>query len=221
MGYLKQALKAQKGFTLVEMTVVIAIIAVLAALSLPAVTGLTTTSRGTSKTGDLKEVEQAVARYESTNPGSYPVSVVPSTPVTDANGDGFIDIHVTDFASSPGAGAVDATCKDTAVADALANCFGSVTFSSLVPEFIKSNPQHTTGTAANATATSTSTPDGNLQGDNDFSTVDLTIPDCDLAGRTCRFYIEESFDLATVLKVWNVSQNGAVYIFKENAVYGK
>jgi prepilin-type N-terminal cleavage/methylation domain-containing protein len=216
MGYLKQALKAQKGFTLVEMTVVIAIIAVLAALSLPAVTGLTTTSRGTSKIGDLKEVEQAMTRYESDNPGDFTGST-PTVDVTDADQNGTITILVpiTGVVTTGTTPTTDVTCAGTNTPDAIATCFGNIVFTSVIPDYLKSYPQHYADniTAGNNTGTGV--------GDDDITSADFTIPECDLAGNTCEFYLGNNEDLLAALDVWTVGTDNQVFIFKENAVYGQ
>ena len=90
--FMKRLLKGSEGFTLVEMTVVIAIIAMLAALTLPAVTGVTTDTRSTSKLADNKQVDTAVTRFETDNPGDFPITEATNTvdTVVDTDGDGII-----------------------------------------------------------------------------------------------------------------------------------
>ena len=226
MSFLKRTVKSAQGFTLVEMTVVIAIIAVLAALALPAVTGIATSTRGTSKIGDQKEVEQAVTRFEDANPGTFPSTATPSsaTVAVDGDGDGFIDIIVDSIAGDTASGVTpssDVTCEETSsLAAALAICFGEITFSDLVPDFLTSPPQHDGELIfASGGASSTS---GTGVADNDIATPELTIANCNLAGDTCRFYLTEyTEDLTAALQVWNVNSNNGVFSFKEDALYSK
>lgn len=231
MQLLKEMRRARGGFTLVEMTVVIAIIAVLAALTLPAVTGITTETRTTSKTGDLKEVDQSAVRFESENPGTFPTaSVVPATTVSDSDGsnDGIIKIAVmtTSGTNDPVADLSDedVVCDGGGTLQAAIDvCFGPIDFATdLVPTFLKVAPQHSSGTAADVTAGTGSNPNGVSDG---VSTVaDLIIPNCNLAGDTCEFYLDDhttADDLTGVLDVWNVDSNLLIFAFKEDAQYGK
>ncbi len=55
----------QKGFTLIELTIVMAIIAVLAAVVFPTVTGLTSRSRSSGQTQDMNTVQNAANTYQS------------------------------------------------------------------------------------------------------------------------------------------------------------
>ena len=64
----------RKGFTLIELVVVIAIIALLAALLLPAVAGVIEDSRVSRCAGELRGVKDAVNRYLA-QCGGYPPSI--------------------------------------------------------------------------------------------------------------------------------------------------
>jgi len=221
---LKRFLRSRAGFTLVEMTVTVGVIAVAAAIVLPAVTGVTTTTRQTSHKADIKQLEQGVARYEADNPGQLPIqeSTAPTQAVDDTNGDKIIKIRIN-WSATDTTGTVptdlDVTCGtgSESLSAAVDKCFGSVDFTKLIPNYLKSEPQHMD---ANVTAT-VDTTDNDGVGDNNASTVDLKIDKCDLADDQCWFYIDGTGDIKTVMKVWNVDKNNKVLLIKESSQYGK
>lgn len=233
MRMLRRLGRAADGFTLVEMTVVVGIIAVLAALTLPAVSGVTTSTRDTSKSGDIKAVEQAATRYESDNPGSFAITetTAPSTLVSDSNADGFIRIKVVSGDATGGTAtdvsdasvAIDVVCTASLLSDAVNLCFGTVDFTKIVPGYLTSPPEHASGTPAELTATSTT---GTGVGTATTNTADYTIPDCNLADDDCVFYLDQGVSIVagsgtTGLLVWNLNKSNSVIILKENAQYGK
>jgi len=64
----------KQGFTLIELVVVMAIIAVLAALMVAAITGARTQSVNTQRMGQAKTIETALETYASKNSNLYPTS---------------------------------------------------------------------------------------------------------------------------------------------------
>lgn len=66
-------LQQRKGFTLVEMLIVIAIIAILASVALVSVQGVRSTANDTKRISDLNKVQQQLEVYYTKN-GNYPVA---------------------------------------------------------------------------------------------------------------------------------------------------
>lgn len=64
---LKKMIKNQKGFTLVELMVVIAILGVLAAIAVPKFSDATTAANTAKVAADLRTIDSAIAMYQATN----------------------------------------------------------------------------------------------------------------------------------------------------------
>lgn len=69
--FVKALNKDEKGFTLIELIVVIAILGILAAIAVPRVTGSLNTAKENANNANLQIVQEAVERYNAEN-GSYP-----------------------------------------------------------------------------------------------------------------------------------------------------
>ena len=139
-------IRERVGFTLIELIVVIAIISILAAITVPAISGTVGGARGSKREDDLKAVLDANPRFESDS-GSDAVTGSTTT-VKDNNGDGFI-VVVIDTSENPTSEIiialseeiVDVTCGDgSTLAVAIADCFASVDFSLLVPDSLSNGP---------------------------------------------------------------------------------
>jgi prepilin-type N-terminal cleavage/methylation domain-containing protein len=64
--------KNKKGFTLIEMTVVIGILAILATLAIPNIGNLTDTAKDTVQKANLKNLHTSMVSYKIDNNGLYP-----------------------------------------------------------------------------------------------------------------------------------------------------
>lgn len=72
---MKSLFKNAKGFTLIELMVVITILSILAGIVVPQLTGTTTVGKGAVKSSDVKTVQEAVDKFVTDDPkGKYPIS---------------------------------------------------------------------------------------------------------------------------------------------------
>jgi len=67
------ALKRQKGFTIVELLIVVVVIAILAAITIVSYNGITNRAQFTSLKSDLATINKAILLYHADN-GTYPSS---------------------------------------------------------------------------------------------------------------------------------------------------
>lgn len=70
---MKKLFKNSKGFTLIELMVVITIMSILAGIVVPQVTGSVTTGKGVGSKSNLQNIQQAVDRYAGDNKDLYPI----------------------------------------------------------------------------------------------------------------------------------------------------
>jgi general secretion pathway protein G/type IV pilus assembly protein PilA len=70
--FVKALNKDEKGFTLIELIVVIAILGILAAIAVPRVTGSLNTAKENANKANLKIIQDAVERYHVEHNDSYP-----------------------------------------------------------------------------------------------------------------------------------------------------
>ncbi|MBI4322147.1 MAG: prepilin-type N-terminal cleavage/methylation domain-containing protein [Chloroflexi bacterium] len=75
VGLITEAHRDERGLTAIELAVVVAILAILAALVSSNASGLNTTARAATQTSDVAEVQKALDRYSAEHPsGGYPTA---------------------------------------------------------------------------------------------------------------------------------------------------
>jgi type IV pilus assembly protein PilA len=104
-------MKNQKGFSLIELLVVVIIIAIIAAIAIPSLLASRRAANESSAIGSLRTISSAQHTYLATN-GSGATPPTYAAALTDLSGDGLIDTALSsgsksgyDFTLTPGAGA--------------------------------------------------------------------------------------------------------------------
>ena len=215
--------RAEHGFTLIEVIVVVSILSILASVVIPSVTGLVARGQATEKAADLRETTVAVARYVQGN-DSLPITQAtqPAEKVRDTDGDGVIRVAV-DTSAVDGTGALPGTIEvscvaaSTSLTDAFEACFGSIDFFAL-GDLLANRPPHA---AEDVTDADGATP----VYDDDVSTPDLFIAAVNLAGDAVEVYVKDdggvsgtAFPGGTV-RVWSLDASGRPFALIEDDRY--
>jgi len=75
----------QKGFTIVELLIVIVVIAILAAISIVAYNGIQQRGRDSVRTSGIRSLQKVIEIYKI-DTGSYPQAINGGTPIADGSG---------------------------------------------------------------------------------------------------------------------------------------
>ena len=182
--------RRERGFTLVEMMVVMAIISVLAAVVFPAVSGVGTTSHAARQVEDVKTVQGGVDRFNADS-GYWS---------TGTAGGGSTD------GTLPGTGLVTAGVLTGMIKGVVFDktyTAASVT-KTFIPDYVRSNPLYYNATdtvATDGTTDATKLLTGKTY--KNSSGTDWTIGGADI----------------TLTSVWVVDSTGKVYVIKDPSAY--
>ncbi len=86
----------RRGFTIVELLIVIVVIGILAAITIVAYNGIQGRASATSKVSDIRAIQKAIEAYKAVN-GSYPSTGSDYWRFQRSSGDNFIPGLVPDF----------------------------------------------------------------------------------------------------------------------------
>ena len=227
---MQRILGSERGFTLIEVLLVVSIISIIAGMALPSVGGTIVEGRSTGKAGDLRQMTIAITRsFEDTR--SFPAvgGSLPPVTVRDVDGDGIvrvsIDSNTGDLGAGDAAGSlpsnIDATCASasTDLADAVAQCFVGVDVASVI-DFLDGRLEHV---GEDITLDDGTTPSF----DDDQATPDWQGGSVNLAGLGLWIYVVDdggpsgtAFPSGTV-SVWNITKDGKPWVLKSDTSFGR
>lgn len=81
---MKELIKGKKGFTLIELVIVIAILGILAGIAIPRFLDATATARGAKIVADLRTIDSAIVIYNAKT-GKVPSATTDLTTASDAS----------------------------------------------------------------------------------------------------------------------------------------
>lgn len=96
---IRKKLSSQKGFTLVELMVVIAILGILAAIAVPRFSDSTTLANTAKAAADLRTIDSAIGMFLAANPGATPTA--PSGSGSSANNGNLVGDYLAAWPTPP------------------------------------------------------------------------------------------------------------------------
>lgn len=96
---IRKKLSSQKGFTLVELMVVIAILGILAAIAVPRFSDSTTLANTAKVAADLRTIDSAIGMFLAANPGATPTA--PSGSGSSANNGNLVGDYLAAWPTPP------------------------------------------------------------------------------------------------------------------------
>ena len=216
---------SERGFTLIEVLLVVSVISIIAGMALPNVSGTIVDGRGAGKAGDLRQMTVAITRSFEEN-RSFPAAggSLPPVAVRDVDGDGIVRIAV-DSGVGDAAGLlpseIDATCvsASTDLADAVAQCFVGIDVASVI-DFLDGRFEHV---GEDITLDDGTTPTF----DDDQGSPDWQGASVNLAGLAMWIYVVDdggpsgtAFPAGAV-GVWNITKDGKPWALKSATAFGR
>ena len=186
-------MKGSKGFTLLEMTIVVTLMALLAAIAVPALTGQVTKGRTNTAASDLAQLQQAVDAFAQN--GEFPTDTLKKPTIPIGNG-------TPEDGCNP-----DQTCRKVAPEGLLAIKLDAVTFQDgkpikFSPDVLRLPPRHATGTVTVQAG----------------SKVLMTVPA--LPTGTRQIILDNSSGAKdAVIPKWNIDSSGLVWILSSPDQY--
>ncbi len=120
-GEIKMLRKSRKGFTLIELMIVVAIIGILAAIAIPKFADLIRKSKEGATKGNIGSVRSALSIYYGENEGTYPVylyNLVDTDSTAESTANGSTDKKYLDEIPYAKIGGYQHSDRNTVVADA-------------------------------------------------------------------------------------------------------
>jgi type II secretion system protein G len=116
----------KKGFTLIELLVVVAIIGLLATLSIVALNNARARARDTRRVADIKQIQTALELYYNDN-ASYPTTIVPGGAVSSTGIVYMAQVPKNPLPNDGGCSATDYVYSGSASTYTLTYCLGAAT----------------------------------------------------------------------------------------------
>lgn len=186
---------SERGFTLVELLIVVAILGVLAAVVIPTFTGVTSQSRATSQSTDINAVQAAVDRFNADAEDEWPTEAPLTGTAWDAG--------ELPTVAKTGAGTSGSPYVFTHLAVAGVDWDASTGGDDFSPDYLRNTPKHSAATDVITVANGAVSSAFAIKKNNETVYVQLS------NGHTA------SLDFP----MWAIDADGSVWIFVEGESY--